>query len=65
MSGGEAGLSARFAGHLESQALLDSGDRVVVALSGGADSLTLLHLLRFAPGIPPLSLLAAHFDHGM
>lgn len=44
-----------------------SGDAVpvLVALSGGLDSLVLLHLLRFGKGLPPVRLHAAHFDHRM
>ncbi len=41
------------------------GLRVLVALSGGLDSLVLLHLLRFSPGLRRLDLQAAHFDHRM
>lgn len=37
----------------------------MVALSGGADSVVLLHLLRFTPGLAPLRLVAAHVDHAM
>jgi tRNA(Ile)-lysidine synthase len=37
----------------------------VVALSGGVDSVALLHLLRFTPALPPLTLVAAHVDHAM
>ncbi len=59
------GLALRFARQVERHALLAPGDRVVVALSGGVDSLTLLHLLRFAPHRPEVELVAAHFDHGM
>lgn len=36
--------------------------RILVALSGGLDSVVLLHLLRFPPS---LDVFAAHFDHAM
>jgi tRNA(Ile)-lysidine synthase len=38
---------------------------VLVALSGGLDSLVLLHLLRSLPGLPEMDVRAAHFDHAM
>ena len=59
------GLAGRFARHVSARQLLSAGERVVVAVSGGADSTALLHLLRFAPGLPELDLVAAHFDHRM
>ncbi len=38
---------------------------ILVALSGGMDSVTLLHLLRFGGVLPAVPLVAAHFDHRM
>lgn len=45
--------------------LLVSGERCVVAVSGGPDSMALLHVLaRLAPGLG-FSLVVAHLDHGL
>ena len=44
--------------------LLHPGDTVVVALSGGADSVCLCHRLWTAPN-RTFSLLAAHLNHGL
>jgi len=45
--------------------MLGPGDRVVVAVSGGADSVALLHVLhRLARGLQ-CRLVAAHLDHGL
>lgn len=43
--------------------LLQTDDRVIVAVSGGSDSLALLHLLRAIE--MPLQLLAVYIDHGL
>lgn len=41
------------------------GDRVLVAFSGGVDSVVLLHALRFALELRGVEVVAAHFDHRM
>ena len=61
----ETDLARRFAAHVRARGLVRADDGVVVALSGGLDSVVLLHLFRFALAEPPLSLTAAHVDHGM
>ena len=45
--------------------MLQAGDKVVVGVSGGADSMALLHsLCEIRPGLH-LSLIVAHLDHGL
>lgn len=62
---GAGALGARFRDHVVARGALPEGARVLVALSGGADSVVLLHLLRFSPGLPGLQVLAGHVDHAM
>lgn len=57
-------LETRFAAELRGGGPAP-GERVVVALSGGLDSVVLLHLLRFGRPQAGLELHAAHFDHAM
>jgi tRNA(Ile)-lysidine synthase len=47
------------------EGLLRPGDRVGVAVSGGADSVALLVLLRSLQEELGITLLVAHFDHGL
>ncbi len=57
-------FTRRFLDNLRSLGVGD-GARVLVALSGGADSVALLHLLRFASAENGRAVFAAHFDHAM
>jgi tRNA(Ile)-lysidine synthase len=53
-----------FESRLERTRLIPPGSNVVVAVSGGLDSVVLLHLLRAAHRLD-VRLCAAHFDHAM
>ena len=54
-------LAARLAAAAAAQ--MPAHGPVLVAISGGLDSVVLLHVLRYRGGAPEL--VAAHFDHGM
>jgi tRNA(Ile)-lysidine synthase len=58
-------LAGRVVAHMLRNDAISPDDLVVVAVSGGRDSMALLHLLRFADALPPLRLVAAHLDHAM
>ena len=45
--------------------MLESGDRVVVGLSGGADSCTLLSALCSLKNVLKIEIVAAHLNHGI
>lgn len=45
--------------------LIKKGDNVIVALSGGADSMALFHFLHKQASSLQITLQAAHFDHGL
>lgn len=50
---------------IEDKQLLQNGDSVLVALSGGADSVALLHVLNSLREEWNITLFAAHFHHGI
>lgn len=50
--------------YIREQGLLCPGDRVVVAVSGGPDSVALLGVLQMLAARWPLTLVAAHVNHG-
>jgi tRNA(Ile)-lysidine synthase len=55
----------RFRRSLDALRMRGTDAHVLVAVSGGCDSVSLLHLLRFAADDPNLQVTAAHFDHAM
>jgi tRNA(Ile)-lysidine synthase len=57
-------LSSRVATYIRDHAIFKPGERVLVAVSGGPDSLGLLAILRDLQPTLPLHLTVAHFDHG-
>jgi len=57
---------ARFRRILDAESsLIPRGGRILIALSGGGDSVALLYLLRDLRVERSLELFAAHFDHGL
>lgn len=58
-------LARAFRDHVEAGGHLQDGDALVVGVSGGVDSVVLLHLLRFALGPGPVRMVVAHVDHAM
>lgn len=58
-------LLPRFMRFVEARGLVREGDHVLVALSGGVDSVVLLHLLNVTAESFGISLHAAHLDHAM
>jgi tRNA(Ile)-lysidine synthase len=57
-------LPSRVALAISLHHIFEPGERVVVAVSGGPDSLALLSILREIIPAVPLHLTVAHFDHG-
>lgn len=58
-------LDERLAAHLHATGLLEGATGVVVGVSGGLDSMTLLHLMCFGAAAPAIPVRAAHIDHRM
>jgi tRNA(Ile)-lysidine synthase len=61
----DAPLAPRFLAHAREERLFPASGSVIVAVSGGPDSLVLLDLLHAAAPALGLSLVVAHVDHGI
>lgn len=51
--------------YIAEQSMLRSGDKVLCAVSGGADSMCLLHFLSSAADELGIDVFAAHYEHGI
>ena len=51
--------------YVREQRMLDKGDRVIVGVSGGADSVCLLFLLKELQHLYDLELHVVHINHGL
>ena len=58
-------MEQRVFGCIQQYGLVSQGDNVIVALSGGADSMALFHFLYTHAKALGIGLAAAHFDHGL
>ena len=58
-------MRERFLTYIRENDMLDPGGRVIVALSGGGDSVCLLHLLASCREELEIQLLAVHVHHGI
>jgi tRNA(Ile)-lysidine synthase len=52
-------------GFIKNQKLFGPGDKIVVAVSGGPDSMALLHIMQELKSSWDLTLIAAHLHHGL
>ncbi|MCM1285222.1 MAG: tRNA lysidine(34) synthetase TilS [Acetobacter sp.] len=55
----------RFLNTLSKHNMISSGDRILLAVSGGADSVVMLHLFKAVKKQLNLKLIAAHVEHGI
>jgi len=58
-------LIRRIQKYIEENKLLQSGDRVIVGVSGGPDSMALLHILHNLSSLLNFEIIAAHLNHGL
>ncbi len=58
-------LEKRISGFIREYGLISGGEKVVVAVSGGPDSVCMLHVLNSLKEILDIQLHVAHLDHGL
>jgi tRNA(Ile)-lysidine synthase len=58
-------LDEKFRRAIERHHLIDPGDRLIIGVSGGVDSMVLLHLLNACRQSYPFDLIVAHVNHGL
>lgn len=58
-------MEKKVSAFIQENRLLTAGDTVIVALSGGADSMALFHFLLTQQKQMGIAVAAAHFDHGL
>jgi tRNA(Ile)-lysidine synthase len=58
-------LTRRIQKYIEENKLLQPGDRVIVAVSGGPDSMALLHIMHSLSPVMDFEIIAAHLNHGL
>lgn len=58
-------MNKTFIQTIEKYKLLENGDKIIVALSGGADSVTLLDMLYSVKELYNLKIYASHINHGL
>ena len=58
-------LEPRFLRFVRTRGLIRNNDRILVAASGGVDSMVLLHLIKSTAHVLHVRVHAAHFDHAM
>lgn len=65
MSSRKKDLPSRLLEHIKERGLIQEGDKVMVAVSGGADSMALLSCLVKIKSALKIELSIAHFNHGL
>ena len=58
-----SGFLTRLEGDIRSRGLLDDGEKILAAVSGGLDSMTLLQMLQALAGKSRWKITVAHFNH--